>query len=307
MTASIESRASRVQSSPRRRLPHSFSRAPSRFLPPLASSRDMADARVVRASFRALLRAARRLEAQAARTTAGRVFTEEEVAELERIAPARGAEAMRDASRARDVVRREFRGASTDEAHLAERLDASLVALGIARRRARRLEDMASETTSETTTEGVRVRVKASLVPSQTSPEVNRYVYAYDVEITNVGNDEAVQVVSREWRVVDEDGNVEFVQGRGVVGEQPVLGVGESFHYSSACALRRIRGTMRGKYVCATQESKRVFEAEIGAFALMPPRKGASELTVDEDEDEDDEGEDEDLKALTRDSAINIR
>ena len=166
---------------------------------------------------------------------------------------------------------------------------------------------MASETTSETTTEGVRVRVKASLVPSQTSPEVNRYVYAYDVEITNVGNDEAVQVVSREWRVVDEDGNVEFVQGRGVVGEQPVLGVGESFHYSSACALRRSRGTMRGKYVCATQESKRVFEAEIGAFALMPPRKGASELTVDEDEDEDDEGEDEDLKALTRDSAINIR
>ncbi len=307
MTASIESRASRVQSSPRRRLPHSFSRAPSRFLPPLASSRDMADARVVRASFRALLRAARRLEAQAARTTAGRVFTEEEVAELERIAPARGAEAMRDASRARDVVRREFRGASTDEAHLAERLDASLVALGIARRRARRLEDMASETTSETTTEGVRVRVKASLVPSQTSPEVNRYVYAYDVEITNVGNDEAVQVVSREWRVVDEDGNVECVQGRGVVGEQPVLGVGESFHYSSACALRRIRGTMRGKYVCATQESKRVFEAEIGAFALMPPRKGASELTVDEDEDEDDEDEDEDLKALTRDSAINIR
>ena len=287
--------------------PSLSSRAPSRFLPPLASSRDMADARVVRASFRALLRAARRLEAQAARTTAGRVFTEEEVAELERIAPARGAEAMRDASRARDVVRREFRGASTDEAHLAERLDASLVALGIARRRARRLEDMASETTSETTTEGVRVRVKASLVPSQTSPEVNRYVYAYDVEITNVGNDEAVQVVSREWRVVDEDGNVEFVQGRGVVGEQPVLGVGESFHYSSACALRRIRGTMRGKYVCATQESKRVFEAEIGAFALMPPRKGASELTVDEDEDEDDEGEDEDLKALTRDSAINIR
>jgi ApaG protein len=269
----------------------------------------MADVRVVRASFRALLRAARRLEAQAARarTTAGRVFTEEEVAELERLAPARGAEAMRDASRARDVVRREFRGASTDDAHLAERLDASLVALGIARRRARRLEDMASETRSETTTEGVRVRVKASLVPSQTSPEVNRYVYAYDVEITNVGNDEAVQVVSREWRVVDEDGNVECVQGRGVVGEQPVLGVGESFHYSSACALRRIRGTMRGKYVCATQESKRVFEAEIGAFALMPPRKGASELTVDEDEDEDDEDEDEDLEALTRDSAINIR
>ena len=39
----------------------------------------------------------------------------------------------------------------------------------------------------------------------------------------------------------------------------------------------------------------------------MPPRKGASELTVDEDEDEDDEDEDEDLEALTRDSAINIR
>ena len=267
----------------------------------------MAEAPIVRASFRALLRAARRLEAQAARTTAGRVFTEEEVTELERIAPARGAEAMRDASGARDFVRREFRAVSTDDAHLARRLDASLVALRIARRRARRLEDMASETTSETTTEGVRVRVKASLVPSQTSPEVNRYVYAYDVEITNVGNDEAVQVVSREWRVVDEDGNVECVQGRGVVGEQPVLGVGESFHYSSACALRRIRGTMRGKYVCATQESKRVFEAEIGAFALMPPRKGASELTVDEDEYDEDEDEDEDLEALTRDSAINIR
>ena len=261
----------------------------------------MSTAPVVRTTFRALLRAARRLETQAARTGAralSDVFTEDEAETLERVVP--GHASVTRALGARDAIRREFRAESKDDAHLADRLDAGFVVLRTMRARASRLGDMARETTSDTTTEGVRVRVSASLVPSQTMPAVNRYVYAYDVEITNVGNAEPVQVVSREWHIVDEDGRVERVQGQGVVGEQPVLAAGESFHYSSACALRRIRGTMRGKYVCATQESKRVIEAEIGAFALMPPRKGASELDEDEDEDED-------LEALTRDSAVTIR
>ena len=69
--------------------------------------------------------------------------------------------------------------------------------------RLERMRVMAPSPCSDATTRGVRVRVKASLVPAQTAPVMERYVYAYEVEIENE-NEEAVQVVSRRWRVVDE-------------------------------------------------------------------------------------------------------
>lgn len=60
------------------------------------------------------------------------------------------------------------------------------------------------------------------------------------------------------------------MRGAGVVGKQPVLGPGESFHYTSGCPLPTPDGTMEGTYdmVTATGET---FQAAIPAFSLDSP------------------------------------
>jgi len=258
--------------------------------------------RIARTSYRALLRASKEFEVQAARLGASSLreaFTEDEHARLSRVVPGY-ADAAPSSTSLGETIAREFRLPSADVEHENSRLDACLVVLSTLRRRSRLMAKMPTSCTSTTTTDGVRVVVTSSLLPAQTSPSDSRFVYAYEVEITNVGADEPVQIVSREWEIEDEDGGVERVSGSGVVGQQPTLGQGESFNYTSACVLKRMRGSMFGKYMAVGQVSRRVIEARIGAFALSPPMRRTSSIVEAEIIDD----EEEDIEALTRDLSL---
>ena len=81
---------------------------------------------------------------------------------------------------------------------------------------------------------------------------------------------QTVQLISRHWIITDEENRVEEVRGPGVVGEQPVLAPGESFHYTSGCPLRTPTGSMRGSYRMVTADGES-FDAEIAAFTLSEP------------------------------------
>ena len=118
-------------------------------------------------------------------------------------------------------------------------------------------------------TRGISVTVTPRFMPEESSPEDGRYFFAYTVEIINTGL-ERVQLRARYWRIVDGNGNLQEVRGAGVVGKQPVLGPGESFHYTSGCPLPTPGGTMEGTYdmVTATGET---FQAMIPAFSLDSP------------------------------------
>ena len=94
-------------------------------------------------------------------------------------------------------------------------------------------------------------------------------MFAYTVSIANEGTD-TVQLLSRRWVITDANGEVEEVEGPGVVGAQPVLRPGESFEYTSACPLRTAFGTMHGTYVMVTDGGDK-FDAEIAAFSLSTP------------------------------------
>ena len=118
-------------------------------------------------------------------------------------------------------------------------------------------------------TRGISVTVTPRFMPEESSPDQGRYFFAYTVEIIN-GSLERVQLRSRYWRIVDGNGNVEEVRGAGVVGKQPVLGPGESFHYTSGCPLRTPGGTMEGSYAMVTATGE-TFDAEIPAFSLDSP------------------------------------
>lgn len=122
---------------------------------------------------------------------------------------------------------------------------------------------------SDTTTRGVRVQVTSAYVPERSSPRDGQYFFSYRVRISNEGG-ETVQLLSREWIITDANGNVERVRGPGVVGEQPVLGPGEFFEYTSYCPLATAVGSMHGSYRMVSPSGES-FDAEIAPFGLAVP------------------------------------
>jgi ApaG protein len=122
---------------------------------------------------------------------------------------------------------------------------------------------------SNTSTRGIRVNVASKYVAERSRPLMNEYFFSYTIKITNEGK-ETVQLISREWIITDAEGHVEEVRGPGVVGEQPVLGPGDAFEYTSACPLTTPFGSMSGTYQMVTDKGER-FDAEIGTFELAEP------------------------------------
>ena len=121
----------------------------------------------------------------------------------------------------------------------------------------------------ERQTRSINVAVKPAYLDDQSDPEGERYVWSYTVTIENRGQ-EAVQLMSRYWNIVDGVGRTQEISGPGVVGAQPVINPGESFQYTSACPLETSSGLMSGRYQMKAASGE-AFEAEIPAFLLESP------------------------------------
>ena len=121
------------------------------------------------------------------------------------------------------------------------------------------------------TTRSIRVTVIPTYLPAQSSPDHNRFVWAYQVRIENLGL-ETVQLRSRHWRITDGLGRMTDVRGPGVVGEQPVLRPGESFEYQSGTPLETPSGIMAGSYHMETASGE-AFDIAIPAFSLDSPHE----------------------------------
>jgi ApaG protein len=123
-----------------------------------------------------------------------------------------------------------------------------------------------AETTSSAVTDGIRVRVQSQYLPDQSEPSSDRYVFAYTITISNEGGRTA-QLRTRHWIITDARGSVEEVRGDGVVGEQPRLGPGQTFQYTSGCVLTTPVGTMHGTYRMWCDDGSS-FDAVIAPFSL---------------------------------------
>ena len=121
--------------------------------------------------------------------------------------------------------------------------------------------------TSEAVTNGIRVRVESRFSPDHSGPGL--WFFLYTIRISNEGEG-TVQLMTRHWVIRDATGQVEEVNGPGVVGEQPHLEPGESFEYTSGCPLKTPFGSMRGSYDMARSDGRR-FDATIAEFALREP------------------------------------
>jgi ApaG protein len=121
------------------------------------------------------------------------------------------------------------------------------------------------------TTRSIRVTVEPFYLEDQSSPSDSHYVWAYQVRIENTGED-TVQLVNRYWRITDSFGRIQEVRGAGVVGEQPTLGPGESFEYTSGTPLPTPSGIMVGTYEMVSAGGGR-FDVAVPAFSLDSPHQ----------------------------------
>ena len=120
-------------------------------------------------------------------------------------------------------------------------------------------------------TRSVRVTVNPVYLDEQSAPEENHYIWAYQVEIENLGQD-VVQLLTRHWQITDSLGRMQEVRGAGVVGEQPILKPGERFRYTSGTPLPTPSGIMAGSYGMESASGEH-FEVEIPAFSLDSPHQ----------------------------------
>lgn len=112
----------------------------------------------------------------------------------------------------------------------------------------------------------VSVHVQSQYVASQSSPEDDRYVFAYTITIRNLGRS-AVQLLGRYWLITNGNGRETEVQGEGVVGEQPLIAAGNEFQYTSGAVIETPMGTMQGHYVMVDEQGES-FHVEIPVFRL---------------------------------------
>lgn len=118
-------------------------------------------------------------------------------------------------------------------------------------------------------TDGITVRVAVNFLPEQSRVEAGKWFWVYHIRIENDSAD-PVQLLTRHWRITDGRGMVNFVDGEGVVGEQPLLRPGQSHDYVSGCPLTTPHGNMQGHYTMRRANGSD-FDVAIPFFPLAAP------------------------------------
>lgn len=113
------------------------------------------------------------------------------------------------------------------------------------------------------------VTVEPHFVPEQSDLIHQKFVWSYDVAITNK-SDDILQLLHRFWRIIDLTGKIEEVHGAGVVGLQPLIKPGARFTYTSYCQLTTPQGTMEGHYEFQNLDEEH-FAIAIPKFVLSAP------------------------------------
>jgi len=123
---------------------------------------------------------------------------------------------------------------------------------------------------NDSTDYNIEVSVEPQYIEGESSVEANRYVFAYTVRITNLGNIGA-KLVSRHWIITDANSRTQEVKGKGVIGEQPYLKPNESFEYTSGTMIETPVGSMQGSYQMLANDDHS-FDAIIEPFSLALPK-----------------------------------
>ncbi len=119
-------------------------------------------------------------------------------------------------------------------------------------------------------TANVEITVWPEFLDSKSSAVGDLFIWAYHVRIDNKSN-ETIQLMERYWRIIDEQGVIQEVNGEGVIGEQPIIAPGGTYQYSSGVHLRYPSGIMSGRYQMKKIANEAIFEVTIPTFSLDVP------------------------------------
>ena len=119
-------------------------------------------------------------------------------------------------------------------------------------------------------TAGIEVSVDTVYQETHSVPEQNIFVFAYRILIAN-HNPDTVQLLRRRWVITNGIGEIQVVQGDGVVGRRPILYMGDTHEYVSGSQLLTPFGRMEGVYYFENRTTGRQFEVKIPVFKLEAP------------------------------------
>ena len=118
----------------------------------------------------------------------------------------------------------------------------------------------------------IKINVEAFFLENKSDIEKSLYFFMYKVTISNQ-SDKTIQLISRHWDICDANGDIDIIEGEGVIGEQPIMKPGSSFQYNSFCPIKTEFGQMSGFYVFHEEETDELFKGIIPGFALVVPTR----------------------------------
>lgn len=124
---------------------------------------------------------------------------------------------------------------------------------------------------ADSITHDIRVSVQVAYQGFDAPGFPDHYLFAYRIFIENLRND-PVQLLNRHWLITDGFGQKRYVDGPGVVGQQPVLQPGTHFQYTSGCPMQSEAGSMEGTYEFENLRNGQRFEVAIPRFMLLAPQ-----------------------------------
>ena len=118
--------------------------------------------------------------------------------------------------------------------------------------------------------DNIKINVEAFFLENKSDIEKSLYFFMYKVTILNK-SDKTIQLLSRHWDICDANGNINIIEGEGVIGEQPIMKPESSFQYNSFCPLKTEFGKMTGFYIFEEDGTKNLFKGLIPEFLLVVP------------------------------------
>lgn len=118
----------------------------------------------------------------------------------------------------------------------------------------------------------IDVTVTPEYRAEESSEAESRYVFSYTINVRN-NSPHSVQLMARYWKITQGGGEYQEVRGKGVVGQQPLIGPGQQFRYTSRAMLQTPVGVMEGVYTLLDTSTQRVFEVAIPPFRLAVPHQ----------------------------------
>jgi ApaG protein len=116
----------------------------------------------------------------------------------------------------------------------------------------------------------VDIRVKTWFREDLSNPDDSQYFFNYRIFIENKGSN-SIQLLHRHWMIEHLIYGIQHVDGPGVIGEQPIIAVGDRFEYVSGCEFWMPIGRMSGFYTFQNMDTEQLFSVPIPLFTLEYP------------------------------------